>query len=140
MKCPKCGYTSFDYLDECKKCGKDLRDVRSVLQIIAVSPDDRAAAAPQPPADDGLPSPVQPALEPGETPGAGPEEEILPDRDLGDSFGDLVEPTGYQDASVASDADEPPPAFGADPGGEDDDLLDLDFGDLFGDADKKDEA
>jgi len=24
MKCPKCGFTSFDYLDSCKKCGSDL--------------------------------------------------------------------------------------------------------------------
>jgi uncharacterized RDD family membrane protein YckC len=24
MKCPKCGYNSFDHLDSCKKCGKDL--------------------------------------------------------------------------------------------------------------------
>lgn len=24
MKCPECGYTSFDYLEECKKCGASL--------------------------------------------------------------------------------------------------------------------
>ncbi len=24
MKCPKCGYHSFDQLDNCRKCGKDL--------------------------------------------------------------------------------------------------------------------
>lgn len=24
MRCPKCGYHSFDYLDSCKKCGVDL--------------------------------------------------------------------------------------------------------------------
>lgn len=24
MKCPKCGYNSFEYLDSCKKCGNDL--------------------------------------------------------------------------------------------------------------------
>ena len=24
MKCPKCGYHSFDHLDSCKKCGKGL--------------------------------------------------------------------------------------------------------------------
>ena len=23
MKCPKCGFISFDYLDQCKQCGKD---------------------------------------------------------------------------------------------------------------------
>lgn len=26
MKCPKCGYTSFDFLENCKKCGNDLQD------------------------------------------------------------------------------------------------------------------
>ena len=37
MKCPKCNYISFDYLDDCKKCGKDLTEhkekhnIRSVL-------------------------------------------------------------------------------------------------------------
>jgi len=25
MKCPKCGFTSFDFLDNCKKCGQDLQ-------------------------------------------------------------------------------------------------------------------
>lgn len=28
MKCPKCGYNSFDYLDNCKKCGKDLLEFK----------------------------------------------------------------------------------------------------------------
>jgi len=26
MKCPKCGYHSFEYLDSCKKCGQGLSD------------------------------------------------------------------------------------------------------------------
>jgi ribosomal protein S27AE len=33
MKCPKCGYTSFDYLDECKKCGKDLAEHKDKYSI-----------------------------------------------------------------------------------------------------------
>jgi hypothetical protein len=33
MKCPKCGYTSFDYLDECKKCGKDLEEHKEKYSI-----------------------------------------------------------------------------------------------------------
>jgi uncharacterized RDD family membrane protein YckC len=28
MKCPKCGFTSFDYLENCKKCGKDLQEFK----------------------------------------------------------------------------------------------------------------
>ncbi len=37
MRCPKCGYNSFDHLDSCKKCGRDLVEfkqrygIRSVL-------------------------------------------------------------------------------------------------------------
>lgn len=33
MKCPKCSYTSFDYLDECKKCGKDLTEHKEKYNI-----------------------------------------------------------------------------------------------------------
>jgi len=29
MKCPKCGFTSFDFLENCKKCGGDLQDHKS---------------------------------------------------------------------------------------------------------------
>lgn len=31
MRCPKCGYISFDYLSSCEKCGKDLEEVAAVL-------------------------------------------------------------------------------------------------------------
>lgn len=33
MKCPKCDYTSFDYLRECKKCGEALDDSREFLNL-----------------------------------------------------------------------------------------------------------
>ncbi len=38
MKCPKCGYTSFDYLRECKKCGETLDDCRQSLNLKMVEP------------------------------------------------------------------------------------------------------
>lgn len=50
MKCPKCGYTNFDYLDSCKKCGNDISDVRSMLGVIAIAPEDRAVLRPKRPA------------------------------------------------------------------------------------------
>ncbi|MBJ6724679.1 hypothetical protein [Geomesophilobacter sediminis] len=28
MKCPKCGYNSFEFLDQCKKCSTDLTNVK----------------------------------------------------------------------------------------------------------------
>ncbi len=31
MRCPKCGYISFDYVNNCEKCGKDLKEVAFVL-------------------------------------------------------------------------------------------------------------
>ena len=33
MKCPKCSYTSFDYLKKCKKCGELLEDSRKSLNL-----------------------------------------------------------------------------------------------------------
>ncbi len=36
MKCPKCGYNSFDYLDSCKKCGKDLIEHKQKFGIVSV--------------------------------------------------------------------------------------------------------
>lgn len=38
MKCPKCGYTSFDYLKECKKCGENLEESRRALNLKVSEP------------------------------------------------------------------------------------------------------
>ena len=34
MKCPKCGYNSFEYLDTCKKCSADLTSFKASNNII----------------------------------------------------------------------------------------------------------
>lgn len=34
MKCPKCGYNSFEYLDTCKKCSADLTSFKASNKII----------------------------------------------------------------------------------------------------------
>jgi hypothetical protein len=39
MKCPKCGYTSFDYLDRCKSCGEDLVPTKIKLNIYMKQPE-----------------------------------------------------------------------------------------------------
>ncbi len=36
MRCPKCGYNSFDHLDSCKKCGKDLIEHKQKFGIVSV--------------------------------------------------------------------------------------------------------
>jgi hypothetical protein len=33
MKCPKCGYHSFDYLDNCRKCGQDLNGHKTKFNL-----------------------------------------------------------------------------------------------------------
>ncbi|MBW1975541.1 MAG: hypothetical protein JRI45_08210 [Deltaproteobacteria bacterium] len=33
MRCPKCHYISFDYLDKCKKCGADLTELKRQLLL-----------------------------------------------------------------------------------------------------------
>ena len=38
MKCPKCGYMSFDHLDTCKKCGKGLSEEKIELNIPSYVP------------------------------------------------------------------------------------------------------
>jgi hypothetical protein len=128
MKCPKCSYTGFDYLDTCKKCGTDLRDTRSLLQIIAVSPEERApnipgvgrSAAEAPVA----PQPAPDRQEFGAEPASSSDSELLGSLDFEQSFEGMVERTSYEETSP-----KPPP--------EDDELLDLDFGDIFGEDAKK---
>ncbi len=39
MKCPNCGYTSFDYLDKCKVCGEDLVPTKIKLNIYTRPPE-----------------------------------------------------------------------------------------------------
>jgi hypothetical protein len=39
MKCPKCGYTSFPYLESCRQCGHRLAEQRAALGIYALRPD-----------------------------------------------------------------------------------------------------
>ncbi|MCX7823154.1 MAG: hypothetical protein N2260_06920 [Syntrophobacterales bacterium] len=38
MKCPKCNYISFDYLENCKKCGAVLTDIKSELCPLELPP------------------------------------------------------------------------------------------------------
>ena len=40
MKCPKCGYVSYEYLDACRKCSVDLIDFKKSLRLESVRPGD----------------------------------------------------------------------------------------------------
>lgn len=39
MKCPKCKYITFDYLDTCPRCGKDMSAEKAKLSIFFIKPD-----------------------------------------------------------------------------------------------------
>lgn len=55
MKCPKCGYHSFDHLDSCKKCNIDLVEHKAKFNLRGFfSPGQAAAveAAPEPVIDE----------------------------------------------------------------------------------------
>ncbi|HHO76954.1 MAG TPA: hypothetical protein ENN05_11105 [Deltaproteobacteria bacterium] len=41
MRCVKCGYVSFDYLDRCKSCGDDLVPTKIKLNIYTKAPEIR---------------------------------------------------------------------------------------------------
>ena len=38
MKCPKCNYTTFDYLDICPRCGKNLIEEKNSCNIYFINP------------------------------------------------------------------------------------------------------
>ncbi|MBI1987436.1 MAG: hypothetical protein HYS70_03690 [Nitrospinae bacterium] len=38
MKCPKCGYVSFNYLERCKKCGRDLVAFKAEHNLWGIKP------------------------------------------------------------------------------------------------------
>ena len=38
MRCPNCGYVSFDYLDQCVKCRTDLTGERQRLNLLDIQP------------------------------------------------------------------------------------------------------
>jgi hypothetical protein len=46
MKCPKCGYTSFDHNDSCPRCRKDMAAERHRLNLPAFTPDPPYLIAP----------------------------------------------------------------------------------------------
>ena len=39
MKCPKCKYITFDYLDVCPRCGRDMSEEKAKLSIFSIKPD-----------------------------------------------------------------------------------------------------
>jgi len=60
MKCPKCGFNSFDFLENCKKCGVELQDHKSRFGLRSLIFPGLPGKAP---ATASAPSPEQPTAE-----------------------------------------------------------------------------
>ena len=62
MRCPKCGFHSFDYLDSCKKCGGDLTELKLRFKfqgyVAPAAASAEVAASPEPVED----APALPAM------------------------------------------------------------------------------
>ena len=113
MKCPKCGYNSFDYLDSCKKCGKDLVEFKQRFGIKSVLfPGAAGISAATPEEDDIL------AVE---TP------ELAAATAMGATAAAVDKGKGTADSAEADD-------FGFDFMGESSEEEDLSFDDLFEEA------
>lgn len=98
MKCPKCGYHSFDHLENCKKCSQDLSAHKAKFNLSGFySPDQPDVAAAPASADEA------PAASAGE---AG-------DVDFGFDFLDEEEPAETAAAAPAAPAATPDIDLGA---------------------------
>ena len=61
MKCPKCGYHSFDHMDSCKKCGKDLAGHKAKFNLRGFfSLGQAPIAEPEPVVEESVEEPEQP--------------------------------------------------------------------------------
>lgn len=91
MKCPKCGYNSFEFLDICKKCNSDLTAFKQThgIRAIVIPPAAITASPPPPPAATATARPAEDANAgftwemPGQTAPAKPGDDIFSDLDLG---------------------------------------------------------
>lgn len=82
MKCPKCGFNSFEFLDSCKKCGSALTPFKQDLGIRAVVLPSRRSPAPPPGAGTGF----APATENGADLSSPPQAEPVPAEPPGESL------------------------------------------------------
>jgi hypothetical protein len=124
MKCPKCGYHSFDHLDSCKKCGKGLAEHKekfnlrgffspgqsTVAEVAAV--DDESDAEEEPSADGSVDFGFD-FLDEEENPAEGPNDAIA----LGDDNQavNIDQPFGADSETIPADA----PAAGSEDSSDD---------------------
>lgn len=112
MKCPECGYTSFDYLDECRKCGAALSPVPifKYLYEDELSTEVVIDRSGQLVADDVLAGVKTVGATFELSPAGGPRDEELPEGELEDFLAferDLGEEVTEQEEQIEKES--PPP-------------------------------
>jgi uncharacterized RDD family membrane protein YckC len=116
MRCPKCGYNSFDHLDNCKKCGKELLEYKQRFGIKSVL----------------FPGQMKPIMSSEENYESASEDVVVAAAAVtvagSAAFGATSATVGTE--ASASDADD----FGFDFMGESEDEEDLSFDELFEEA------
>jgi len=123
MRCPKCGYISFDNLDTCLKCSKDISEATQAFQGSTLKVETPSFLKISAKEDDGLE--IEGAAEmDGDIEFADPDLEILVDEDEDDEGGidfnlDEDEDVNDDDAALAQEFGE------VESFGDDDDDLDL---------------
>jgi hypothetical protein len=111
MKCPKCGYNSFEFLDNCKKCGSGLGSfkesfgLRGIAPSLKPAPSANAASSIVPvPGPDAWTKPPTEA-DPVDIPGWPPVESSPPLQEAETSFPGLdlglTEPQGARESASA---------------------------------------
>ncbi|WP_291315735.1 RDD family protein [Desulfuromonas sp.] len=112
MKCPKCGYHSFDYLNSCKKCNGDLVTFKAKYSLATLAPPPKEAP-PEPEPTEPEPAEAEPVEpEPAEPLGAPSETDAA---DFGFDFqneSDGEDPSGtaFVDDLLGTQDDSPPEA------------------------------
>ncbi len=160
MRCPKCGFISFDHLERCKKCGKDIAEAAADLEGTVFStsapsflrfdtsegPVEEGSVATEAVAPEGgleLDEEFEEIEVEGEVTlddevelvlGDGDEDELLAEGDIGATLAELAdtEAVGPPELPEAGEVDEPVLELGEEePAGEEEpDGLQLDFGDI----------
>lgn len=110
MRCPKCGYISFDHLAVCKKCGRGLADTTAMLRgtcfeaaaplFLALMGEKRAGAAV--PGEGGVPRlpDFAPPAEPGGAPPVAQERDEIPFLDLGGEEAGMPSSPGDEEGEI----------------------------------------
>lgn len=98
MRCPKCGYVSFNYLDRCKKCGRDLTAFKAEHNLWGIKPGTLS-----------IYSSIQQAVEQGESL-LGPSIEEVPELEEDLLHGIEMIEEEEEDPAVPQDALSAPPS------------------------------